>query len=225
MIKRFTIFLFLLISSQLFAQIDEVGGGIGGMTYTGDLVRGYKLLSNRPAGTIFVRRNLNDFVSFKFGVAGGKITASDATDPIDAFAAQRNSSFNITLMEFSIMVEYHFLNFKSGSPRERWSPYFTGGVALIAISGNKNKPEPYSNFQPSVPLGFGVKYIVNPKWMIGFEWGARMLFFDYLDNVSEGDLQKKNYQYGNWYDNDAYYYIGFSLNYAFYRIPCPFPYN
>jgi len=201
------IILFSLISAQVFAQIDEVGIGIGGMTYTGDLVRGYKLLGNRPAGTIFVRRNLNDFVSFKFGVAGGKITASDATDPIDAFAAQRNSSFSISLFEFSMMVEYHFLNFKSGSPQERWSPYFTGGVALAAISGNQDKPRPYSSFQPSVPLGLGMKYIINPKWIIGFEWGVRMLFFDYLDNVSEGDLKKKNYQYGNWYDNDAYYYI------------------
>ncbi len=207
------------------AQIDEVGFGFGGMTYSGDISRGYRILDNKPAGTLFIRQNFNDFLSMKFGVAGGRITASDSENPIDAFSVARNASFDISLLEFSMMLEYHFLNFKTNSPLERWSPYFTGGIALFAMSGHENKPKPYSNFQPSVPIGFGIKYTLNPKWMLGIEWGTRKLFFDYLDNVSEGDLKIKNYQYGNWYDKDTYYYIGFSFNYAFYRIPCPFPYN
>ena len=95
----------------------------------------------------------------------------------------------------------------------------------MVISGSLNKPVPYSSFQPAIPLGFGFKYAVNPKWMVGFEFGVRKMFFDYLDNVSEGDLLRKNYNYGNWYDNDTYYFISISANYTFYRILCPFPYN
>ena len=215
----------LLLAVQTRAQIDEVGFGFGGMTYAGDISRGYRILKSKPAGTLFVRQNLNDFLSMKFGVAAGRIAASDSDNPIDAFAAARNASFDISVIEFSMMLEYHFLDFRSASPRARWSPYFTGGLALFAMSGHQAKPRPYSNFQPSVPIGFGIKYILNPKWMIGIEWGVRKLFFDYLDNVSEGDPQSKNYQYGNWYDNDTYYYAGLTLSYAFYRIPCPFRYN
>lgn len=207
------------------AQIDEVGFGLGGLSYSGDISRGYKLLDNRPGGTFFLRSNVNDHLSWKFAVTGGKIASSEIDDPIDAFAAQRQASFNITVVELSTSIEYHFLKFRSETTLLRWSPYFTGGVGLLAISGNSNKPVPYSSFQPAIPIGFGFKYVLNPKWMIGFEFVARKMFFDYLDNVSEGDLLKKNYQYGNWNDNDSYYYVGLSLTYAFYRIPCPFPYQ
>ena len=51
-----------------------------------------------------------------------------------------------------------------------------GGPPAGGISGN---------FQPSIPVGFGFKYVVNPKWIIGFEFVARKMFFDYLDKVVE----------------------------------------
>lgn len=207
------------------AQIDEIGFGLGGLSYTGDLVRGYKLLQNKPAGTFFIRHNINDYVSLRYAATGGILSGGDANNPIDPFAVQRSASFRITIVELSIMMEYHFLDFKTGSALTRFSPYFTGGIALFGMSGSTEKPKPYSSFQPAIPLGLGLKYIVNPKWMVGFEFGLRKLFIDWLDNVSEGDPLKKNYQYGNWYDNDTYYFTGFTLNYAFYRIPCPFPYQ
>ena len=201
------------------------GFGLGGLSYSGDLSRGYRILQSKPAGTFFLRSNVSDHLSWRFAATGGKIAASDLDNPIDAFALQRQASFNIIAVELSTSLEYHFLKFKSETSLLRWSPYFTAGVGLLVISGSPEKPQPYSNFQPAIPLGFGFKYVINPKWMVGFEWIARKTFFDWLDNVSEGDLLNKNYQYGNWYDNDSYYYIGFSLTYAFYRIPCPFPYH
>lgn len=221
---KYLLYLCIFASQAAYSQIDEIGFGLGGTSYSGDISRGYRILKSKPAGNFFIRQNFNDHLSMRFGAMLGKVAASDA-DPIDPFSVARGASFDITIVEFSMMLEYHFLNFKTNSPLERWSPYFTGGLALFAMSGHTNKPRPYSNFQPAVPIGFGIKYTLNPKWMLGVEWNARKLFFDYLDNVSEGDLQNKNYQYGNWYDNDSYYYVGFSIQYAFYRIPCPFPYN
>jgi hypothetical protein len=73
-----------------------------------------------------------------------------------------------------------------------------------------------------VPFGLGIKYILNPKWYIALEAGARKTFFDYLDNVSMGTNQLvKDYQYGNRYDNDSYYFVGLSITRTFYEIPCP----
>jgi hypothetical protein len=230
-LKKAAILLFTILTGIILipikseAQIDEIGFGLGGLSYSGDISRGYKILDSRPGATFFLRSNANDHLSWKFAITGGKIISSEVDDPIDAFAAQRQASFNITAVELSTSIEYHFLKFRSETSLLRWSPYFTGGIALLSISGNSDKPVPYSSFQPSVPIGFGFKYVINPKWMIGFELVARKMFFDYLDNVSEGDLLRKNYQYGNWQDNDSYYFIGFSLTYAFYRIPCPFPYQ
>ena len=213
------------MSFLIYSQSTEIGGGIGGLSYTGDLNRGYDFLQNSPAATVFHRTNLSDVVSFKVGITAGKLKGSDRKGDIDAFSSQRDASFNIFIFEPSAVLEYHFLNWRSEQSLVRWTPYVFGGVGIFAMSSQQNKPVEYSNVQPVLPFGLGVKYIINPKWYIGFEAGARKTFFDYLDNVSEGNPAVKNYQYGNANDNDLYYYIGFNINYSFYTIPCPFPYK
>jgi hypothetical protein len=73
-----------------------------------------------------------------------------------------------------------------------------------------------------IPFGVGFKYVLNPKWYVGIEFGMRKTFFDYLDNISGSDDRiKQGYQFGNPNDNDHYYYLGLSLTRTFYSIPCP----
>src|SRR5687767_10071654 len=101
----------ILISTSLSAQRSEVGFGIGTFNYTGDLARNYNFLNSKPAATVFYRSNLSKVVSFRVSLTGGKIGASDKR-PVDAFATQRNASFNLFLMELSAVMEYHFLNWR-----------------------------------------------------------------------------------------------------------------
>jgi len=218
-------FFFFFLSTLVLAQSTEIGGGIGGFSYTGDLNRGYDILQSRPAVSVFHRTNLSDFVSFRVGATAGKLVGSDAKGAVDVFGEQRSASFNIFLFEASGVIEYHFLDWRTERSSVRWTPYVFGGVGIFAMSGHQNKPEEYSNVQPALPFGLGFKYILNPKWYIGIEGGARKTFFDYLDNVSDGNPSIKNYQYGNTNDTDLYYYLGFTINYSFYTIPCPFPYK
>lgn len=202
------------------AQRSELGFGIGTFNYTGDLVRNYDFTYSRPAATVIYRSNINRIVSFRASVTGGKIEASEK--PIDVFAAQRNASFDIFLLEGSMGIEYHFLNWKDGKVPMRFTPYLFGGLALFGISGNDTKPAEYSNVQMSVPFGGGFKYIVNPRWYVALEFGVRKTFFDYLDNVSDfKDQAQKNYRYGNPNDTDTYYFLGITLTRTFYDIPCP----
>ncbi|KXK24247.1 MAG: OmpA/MotB domain-containing protein [Bacteroidetes bacterium OLB12] len=63
----------------------------------------------------------------------------------------------------------------------------------------------------AIPFGVGMKYVLNPKYYLAVEFGMRKTFFDYLDNISDGDLQYKNYQYGNVFDYDNYFLWGFRL--------------
>ena len=91
---------------------------------------------------------------------------------------------------------------------------------MFGISGVQAKNAEYSNVQLSIPFGGGMKYVVNPKWYIAFEIGIRKTFFDYLDNISDEDPSFKNYQYGNRYDKDNYFFTGFSITRTFYDIPC-----
>lgn len=211
----------MMITYSLSAQKSEVGFGIGTLNYTGDLARTYNILNSRPAATVFYRSNLSQVVSMRAAITAGGIGASDKR-PIDAFAEQRDASFSVFLMEASAVMEYHFMNWRDDKHILRFTPYVFGGLALFGISGTQNKPSEYSNVQGAIPFGLGMKYILNPKWYLSLEVGARKTFFDYLDNVSAGTNQLvKNYQYGNPYDNDAYYYVGVSITRTFYEIPCP----
>ncbi|MEM7109218.1 MAG: DUF6089 family protein [Bacteroidota bacterium] len=220
----FPVFVFTFLffnSSFLFGQETEIGFGVGGFRYSGELVRGIGLNSINPAGTVFFRNNISEAVSFRVSLTGGRLAGSDSQTTIDPFADQRGASFSIFLLEASAGFEYHFLKWRQEHTLIRWTPYFFGGLAIFGISGEADKPAEYSNIQPSIPFGFGIKYILNPKWYLGVEFGARKTFFDYLDNLSDGDVVVKNFQTGNRFDNDAYYHLGLSLTYSFYTIPCP----
>src|SRR5690606_22405478 len=124
---------------------------------------------------------------------GGKIGASDTRKPIDPFAVTRAASFNLFLLEGSGTFEYHFLNWRDDKRKLRFTPYLFAGAALFGISGVQQKNAEYSNIQMAIPFGVGMKYVLNPKYYLAFEFGMRKTFFDYLDNISDGDLQYKNY--------------------------------
>jgi hypothetical protein len=203
------------------SQRSEAGVGIGTLNYTGDLVRFYNFRFSSPAATVFYRNNVNPVVSFRASLTGGRLRASDAAHPIDPFAAARNASFNIFVMEASACFEYHFLDWRDTKRRLRFTPYVVSGLALFTMSGIPNKNAAYSNVQLAVPLGVGIKYVINPKWYAAAEFGARFSGFDYLDNISDGNPAFKNLQYGNKFDADIYYFLGVTITRTFYDIPCP----
>lgn len=214
----------LLATLQSTAQISqrsEIGFGVGTFNYTGDLVRTYNFAFSKPAGTVFYRANISKVISLRTAITAGKIGASDRRKPIDAFAAARASSFNLFLLETSIGFEYHFLDWRDSKRKLRFTPYLFAGFALFGISGNASKNTSYSNVQPAIPFGGGMKYVLNPKYYLSCEIGIRKTFFDYLDNISDGDPAFKNYQYGNTFDNDNYFFLGITLTRTFYDIPCP----
>jgi hypothetical protein len=208
-------------AQELIRQSSEVGFGLGTFNYTGDLVRTYNFSSSKPAGTVFYRSNINRVISLRSSITAGKIGATDQRKPIDAFAATRAASFNLFLLEAGVSFEYHFLDWRDPKRNLRFTPYAFAGAGLFGISGIQNKNSEYSNVQMSIPFGIGMKYVLNPKYYIAFEIGIRKTFFDYLDNIGDGDPSFKNYQYGNAFDYDNYFFTGITLTYTLYDIPCP----
>lgn len=210
----------ILLPTVALAQSSEIAFGLGTFNYTGDLVRNYNILNSKPAGIVAYRANLSRAVSFRTALTAGKIGASDSR-PIDAFATNRAASFNLFLYELSLATEYHFLDWRSEKRPLRFTPYVVTGVGLFGLAGIPSKSAEYSSVQPSMQLGVGMKYVINPLWYLGLEFSARKTFFDYLDNVSEGNPATKNYRYGNPNDNDNYFFLGLTLTRTFYTIPCP----
>ncbi len=208
-------------AQDMIRQRSEVGFGLGVFNYTGDLVRTYNFASSKPAGTVFYRSNISQVISLRTSITAGKIGATDERKPIDAFATTRAASFNLFLLEAGVNFEYHFLDWRDAKRHLRFTPYAFGGAALFGISGIQNKNSEYSNVQISIPFGIGMKYVLNPKYYLAFEVGIRKTFFDYLDNIGDGDPSYKNYQYGNAFDYDNYFFTGITLTYTLYDIPCP----
>ena len=221
MIRLFALpfFLLAIIVSEALAQRSEIGFGIGTFNYTGDLARTYRISNSKLAGTIYYRNNISKVVSLRATITAGGLGASET--PIDAFASARDASFDIFLFETALAFEYHFLNWRDVKRPMRYTPYIFAGFGLFGISGYEDKTAEFSDIQGTIPFGGGFKYIVNPKFYIALDLGIRKTFFDYLDNVSDGDPTVKNYQYGNPNDFDNYFFVGLTLTRTFYDIPCP----
>ena len=67
------------------------------------------------------------------------------------------------------------------SMRGKWvalKPLKTEGEGLIPT-----RPD-YSLNQIAIPIGFGLKYYLNLLWAVGFEYGLRITFTDYIDDTS-----------------------------------------
>jgi hypothetical protein len=213
------IIILLSFVSRSFSQLNDIGFGTGAFNATGDLTRKYELKNVRPAATLFFRTNISNAIAFRYGITAGWLTGKSS---ISGDSAASGFSFNISLVEVSGLFEYTFLDYKSKSARIHWSPFFYAGGGVFVPIGDLNKDVKFSPVQPVIPLGFGIKYQLNPKFDLGFEASSRITFFDYLDKVSGVD---KNYRYGNLFNNDVYYYIGLTLYYTFYIIPCPYDYD
>ncbi len=227
-LKNFAITLLLGLSSFLFAghtiaQHHEFGLGLGAMNYAGDLQRGYHFESIRPGGQLFYRYNYNPIISLRGALTVGGVTGSD-DKPIDPFAQERMASFGITVMEIAADFEYNFLDIKSGKNLNKWTPYLFMGFGAFVIFGDEpvNGQGEYSNFQPVIPFGTGIKIELNPYFNLGFEVGLRKLFTDWIDDVSEAPNRAKNYQYGNKFDKDWYNFFGITLSYTIYAVDCPY---
>ena len=218
-----SIFLTLFLAAltfTAFAQQSEIGFGVGTLNYTGDLSRTYSFRNSKPAVTIIYRNNLSKIISFRTAFTGGKLGAVDRKQPFSV-----HPSFNIFLIEASAGFEYHFINWRDDKQMRRFTPYMFASLGVFAMSGvgDKHGAE-YSNIQSCIPFGVGLKYVLNPKWYASLEFGMRKTFFDYLDNVSVNDTRKKTSvigNFGNSFDNDAYYFLGITLTRTFYTIPCP----
>lgn len=210
-------------TSESQAQYTEFGGGLGLLTYTGDLSPRLNVRHIAPGGFGFYRMNVNNVTSLKLGLAAGKLQGSDER-PIDVLAENRGYSFDITLIEGSAVMEYYFLDYKHPQSRIRWSPYFFAGFGIFRFFGADESRGDFSKLQPVVPFGVGVKQLVGKRYAVSGEFGLRKTFFDYLDSVSDADPAFKNYQYGNPSSKDWYYFLGLSFTYILYEIPCPFRY-
>ena len=208
------------------AQRYEFGMGGGPMLYRGDLNPKMNLLTARPAVQAFARYNFSMTAVGRFNVAFGQLTGDGSLSPSVYTSVVKPLTFSTPVVEISGFAEYNFFNYRN--PKNRFifgSPYLFGGPAVFIFS-----PSPVelggrvSSVQPAFVMGFGYKHQVGQYWNVGLEFGGRLTFTDYLDNVSDKEINT-GMQTGNLYDKDVYTYFSLNISYTLKEIICPFDYQ
>jgi len=220
MLKTFCIaFLGLCGYVQTNAQRINIGGGLGGFNYKGDLSPAFNPLNYLPAGHLLFRYNISPAVSLRAAATLGIVGAKDSRSS-DPFIQNRNSSFQSSLSEFSLVSEYNFLNYSQKRKAKNWSPYLFGGIGFYKFE-HQIRVANYKTSQLSIPFGAGLKWEFNRPWSLEFEFGTRKTFTDYLDNLGNNVPLNQKPNLGNPALKDIYYYTSVTLSYTFYKIFCP----
>jgi len=209
----------LFISFGAQAQKIEIGGGVGGMLYKGDVAPALNPQFYRPATNVFFRYNATRSFSVRGGLAIGGIRGDDQASR-DPLQQARNYSFRTRVSEATIDLEYNFLNYVPQRNVLNWTPYVFAGFGLSSYRNTVFR----GRSLPSFPIGIGVKYEIKRPWSVGFEFGTRFSNNDYIDGLGERTFGANNYNklaQGNPALKDSYTYTVLTVSYTFYKIVCP----
>ena len=203
--KFYTLALAFLCLGSTYAQRQwEVGAFAGLSNYGGDLQQThFELATTNPAQGIFLRHHVTSQLSFKLAATRGTIEGSDANYQ-DLLIRQRNLSFRSDITELALTTEYALGVFSPDGSRTS-APYLFGGIGLFHFNpqalhdgqwvdlqplgtegqGSRMYPghNPYKLTQISVPLGIGFNFRIQQRLVLGYEFGYRHTFTDYLDDV------------------------------------------
>jgi hypothetical protein len=200
--KLVTLICILFFALQAKAQYLETGVTSGIMSYIGDLQ------PNKPdtrsfglSAGAFLRWNYSPIFAVKISGLYGSFVGADKY----AYGSRksRNLEAVTTIYEASLTGELNLTKFDIIDGRIT-APYIFGGVTGFYFNPRcKNSTGQYVDLQPlgtegqlldggkgysrfafAIPMGAGLKIAINKRVNVGFEFGLRYTFTDYLDDVS-----------------------------------------
>ncbi len=204
------LFLFLsCVSKPLIAQGVELGllGGVS--VYSGDLSPAEFGIYSRdfnPAGGLFLRYSPTHRLALRLV---GTFTTVGATDYQNRYVDPQGQSrrFRSAISDVGLTAALNI--FYIGDPKGRHvAPYIFGGASLVAfnpegyrdgvwyelqplrtegqgIPGGNYAPTPYSLQELAINFGGGLRWQAGDRLSIGFELGGRQMSSDYLDDISD----------------------------------------
>lgn len=165
--------------------------------------------STHPCGGLFAGLNYKNLIGVSAGFTVGQVSACDSILRRYTSASNgrfiRNLSFRSDIKEITGTVELYPVGFFPGV-RSSLMPYLTTGLGLfsfhpqtkwnnswVSLPSLRTEGEGWTEYperplykltQWDVPLGGGIKYEISPVFTIRCELIYRVLFTDYLDDVS-----------------------------------------
>ncbi|MEO0340755.1 MAG: DUF6089 family protein [Bacteroidota bacterium] len=198
--------LVLLFGNGLFAkaQTNVDFGIIGGTTlYSGDLSpvpAGFTLDDLGLSGGIFLRYQFKKWIAFRPGLTFVQLKGEDRR-PADRFLGL---NFQTNVYELSGIFEISPVSIGYYSSNTVVVPYLAMGIGAFRFNptatyggvtydlqplgtegqGLEGRPALYSRLGVNIPIGGGIKFVINDNITIGYELMGRILRTDYIDDVS-----------------------------------------
>jgi len=170
-------------------------GDIGGWSKDENILglRDIDFTQVRPSLYVGFRYKLYEDFALKLNLIYGYLHGDDA----DNANSSRNFKFYTSIFEPSIQVEYAFIKEKEamsylmmkGRGMSQFHPsissyVFLGlGGAFFKVTEKENLQNVDLEYTPAalvIPVGIGLKFGLNTKWLIGFDLGGRFTTSDYI---------------------------------------------
>lgn len=227
--------LLLIFSVTLcYGQIHEVGVGIGGGNYVGDIGSTQFINPKDPGFSVFYRLNRSPRHSYRLSYTQTKISGDDAKSDM-GYRKERGLNFTNTIDQLSIGIEFNFFEFDLHEEEFGLTPYMYLGLSAIRYTDLYFRPdEPEDNMYPSsridlvkgdkknsmaVPFALGIKFRLTPTLNINAEVAANYTFTNNLDGSHPTQEIRQPYSFGK-NRNDWFFFSGISLSYTFGKNPC-----
>ncbi|QNJ97860.1 type IX secretion system protein PorG [Constantimarinum furrinae] len=221
-----TVLFFITVTFIGHSQTYEIGGILGGTNYIGDVGKTNYISPNSLAfGGIF-KWNRSERHSFRGSVLIANIKGDD-NDSNESRRQQRGYSFENTITELSIGIEYTFWEFNMYSGQPVSTPYLYTGLTYFGYNALYKRPDNVivdydRDGAVAIPMVVGFKTTVGTKMVLGFEIGARYTFTDDLDGSNPVNelANEESLKFGNLNSDDWYVFTGITLTFTFGRRPC-----
>jgi len=206
----------LILSLNLMSQEDgNLGLIIGGTSYFGEYNQFVPFINYSYMGGLVYRQQFKYFYSLRINVNFISLRGN-SQQSMDNFEQSLNNSFSNLFGEVHLGGEINFRRFDMNKPRNYFfTPYILLGISFL------NVPDPYNDFNFAFPLGFGMKYALSKKMMLGLELNYYWTYTDYLDKLPKDSYFNIQHSYNT--NPDTFIFIGFYFTYQVFRSkpPCP----
>ncbi len=178
-------------NGELLEYQQEIGGGIGLMSYIGDAGGGI-MKSPGVMGTLIWRRNLNPRMVVHTDLGFGKLRGNSQgtfipEDPLsqtpEGGMPADDISFSRNLVTAGVQFEFNMLGYGMGASYKglsRWTPYLLAGAGVTLATGGGGEAAGALH----IPLGFGFRYKLRQRLNIGLEWSFNFTTTDRFDDTA-----------------------------------------
>ncbi len=201
--KIIALVFFLLAFFASHSQNLEIGLFGGASYYHGELNPSVPFVSAQPAFGVLGRYSNGTRWAYRAAITQGRLFENGARARV---SSARSKSMNQDITDISLLAEFNFFDYFTGSKKEYMTPYIFGGLSLFMPSSSYSTS---SDVPISMPFGVGFKYSLGKRIAMSVEWKMHKTLHDGLEGFGlQGWESDRN-------DKDWFNFTGISLTYMF----------